>query len=37
MAIGYAMLFTTNRTKQECIHIHVLELVMSKDETKERE
>jgi hypothetical protein len=32
MAIEYAMLFTTKRTKQECIHIHVIKLMMIKGE-----
>jgi hypothetical protein len=36
MAIEYAMLFTTKRTKQECIHIHVIKLMIMKSE-RERE
>jgi hypothetical protein len=30
MAIEYVMLFTTKQTKQECIHIHVIKLMMMK-------
>jgi hypothetical protein len=30
MAIEYAMLFTTKKTKQECIHIHVIKLMIMK-------
>jgi len=33
MAIEYAMLFTT---KQECIHIHIIKLMVKRERAKEK-
>jgi len=36
MAIEYVMLFTTKQTKQECIHIHAIKLMMVMKRDRQR-